>query len=80
MKFTLLRGLTAALTISGTALAQQIIGPFFLRLQSDDSYIDGRYLEAYHSGATQATLGIDQKTRLPADAKSSYIYTLNYTG
>jgi len=80
MKFTLLRGLTAALTISGTALAQQTIGPFFLRLQSNDSYINGRYLGAYHSGAAQATLGIDQKTRPPADARSSYIYTLNYTG
>ena len=79
MKSLTSSGVIAALTATAAVQAQTYSqdGPFYLKLKSDDSSVDGQYLSACHAGAAVESLCLGG-TEDPAGADSaSFFY--NYT-
>lgn len=79
MKSFTLSGVLAALTATAAVQAQTYTqdGPFNLKLKSDDSSLDGKYLYACHAGAAIESLCLGS-TESPADSSSASFY-YNYT-
>ncbi|KAK3340987.1 hypothetical protein B0H65DRAFT_579188 [Neurospora tetraspora] len=79
MKSFTLSGVIAALTATAAVQAQTYSqdGPFYLKLKSNDTSLDGKYLYACHAGAAIESLCLGS-TQDPAGASSSSFY-YNYT-
>ncbi|KAL0472992.1 hypothetical protein QR685DRAFT_491024 [Neurospora intermedia] len=79
MKSFTLSGVFAALTATAAVQAQTYTqdGPFNLKLKSDDSSLDGKYLYACHAGAAIESLCLGS-TESPAGSSSASFY-YNYT-
>ncbi|EGO58266.1 hypothetical protein NEUTE1DRAFT_63973 [Neurospora tetrasperma FGSC 2508] len=79
MKSFTLSGVLAALTATAAVQAQTYSqdGPFNLKLKSDDSSLDGKYLYACHAGAAIESLCLGS-TESPAGSSSASFY-YNYT-
>lgn len=79
MKSFTLSGVIAALTATAAVQAQTYSqeGPFYLKLKSDDTSLDGKYLYACHAGAAIESLCLGS-TQDPAGS-SSFNFYYNYT-
>lgn len=79
MKSFTLSGVIAALTATAAVQAQTYSqeGPFNLKLKSDDTSLDGKYLYACHAGAAIESLCLGS-TQDPAGS-SSFNFYYNYT-
>lgn len=79
MKSFTLSGVIAALTATAAVQAQTYSqdGPFYLKLQSDDTSLDGKFLYACHAGAAIESLCLGG-TENPAGSSSASFY-YNYT-